>query len=274
MMFAYFNRWYRLVIAALGVASAEPERQFGLRTTPLVVLAALVACIALSFDAQAANLISQFESARGPVSHLEEANGKAHLLLERTGKRVPLPPQWKNTNVEQTMDLGSQTAVVVSYSDRSCDARLALLVVTPAIVWGPYQLGECNDMLAYQRSDDGTSFVAIRANGTRPLAWVYSAFDQELRGPAKIALPSSLAALASVPEPEPPRPIAPPVAKMPAPPNQATPPPPKPTTPAPTKPTAPPPVAVPVLSQKDAGTVADEVRRTTRSQRRVNIDLT
>lgn len=218
--------------------------------------------------AKAASLVSQFESARGPVSHLEEPNGRAYLNLERSGKRVPFPATWRNTNVEHAMDLGTQTAVVVSYSEPGCEARLALLVVTPAVVWGPYQLGECNDMLAYQRSEDRSSFVAIRADGSRPLAWVYSTLDQNFRGPAKVELPSSLAALtAARPAPRAPAPTRTPAPSPAAPPAPAA---------RPPKPANPPPTAavVPVFSPKDAGTVAEEMRRTTRSQRRVNIDLT
>lgn len=240
----------------------------------LIVLVALMASITAPLDTLAANQISQFETVRGPIRHFEKEDGKAHLLLQRTGRRVALPAHWKNTNAEQTMSLGSQTAVVVSYSDDGCDARLALLVVTPTVIWGPYQLGQkCDDVLAYQRSEDGTAFVAIRADGSFPAAWVYSALDEKFRGPALIPLPGGLATMANhgLPPPEPsskPAEAGPTATPDPmhSPPKRATAPPPR--------PSAPPRPSTPALSPRDAGNVADQIRRTTPSQRRVTIDLT
>lgn len=256
----------------------RPRRH--LRTTLPHLLFAFACGFAPVLEAQAAELVSQFESTRGPVSHYESENGSAHLLLERANKRVPLPAAWRNTNIEHTMDLGSETAVVVSYSDSKCEARLALLVVTPAVVWGPYDLGGCNEMLAYQRSADGTAFVAIRADGSKPLAWTYSTVDQDFRGPAEVALPPSLAALTTTPAKPAtaPKPAAPAPGKAPtATARPSAPPPPKPApSPVPAAPSAPSPAPAPapVFSPSEAGSVAEEVRRTTRAKRRVNIDLT
>lgn len=242
-------------------------------------------------------LFNQFSTVRGQVSHLETPQGRGYLRLDATGKRVLLPAAWRMTNVDQTMDLGSETAVIISYAEPGCDARLALLVVAANRVWGPYGLGQCNEILAYQRSADGDAFVAIRAESADPLAWTYSVRDQGFRGPVQIDLPPSLASLAPARAPSaavtpvPPPPAVPgtlsqgavpapgPAAPSPAAPSPAEPvPTPVPVAPPPSP--APAPAAKPPASGKEpfsrseAESVADDVRRKARAQRRVFIDLT
>lgn len=225
------------------------------------LLSLLLGLVLTPAGARADELISRHDTVRGVITHHETSTGNAYLKIDGTGQHIPLPRGWLYTNVEHTMDLVSESAIVVSYADSQCDARLALIVVTPTTVWGPYALGDCNEMLAYQRSTDGNAFVAIRSDSQQPLAWTYSIRDQEFRGPARASLPPSLAALTSTAGPIPP---AAPARTAPSTPQPAP----------PSSPTRPAPPTQPAFTPAEAGGVAEEVRRTTRAQRRVSIDLT
>lgn len=136
--------------------------------------------------------IRSLPSSIGTVTHFEFPKGDAYLLVRSTGKRLLLPRSWRQSNVEQVFQLGPQTAVVVSHSDNRCASKLSLIVLTPSKVWGAYNLGNCDDVMAYQQSADGSELVAVRVEGGTPLAWTYSASEQAFRGPVSVSLPASL----------------------------------------------------------------------------------
>jgi hypothetical protein len=173
---------------------------------------------------QADQVIGRFNSVAGPFSHMETAAGKAYLNLHERKMQVQLPDDWRESSVETTMELDGDTAVVMSYRTAQCDSQTALVVISGKTVWGPYRLGGCGDMLAFQRSEDGKSFVAMQMNGRQSEAWTYSSKDKNFRGPMKVDLPGLLKglsrarpAVAAAPAPKPP------VAARPAPvPNTAS----------------------------------------------------
>lgn len=231
-----------------------------------------------------ANELARFDSVRGPVQLVDEG-GRAALLID-SGARIQLPSDWRQTSVAMSAKLaGSQTAFVVSYADRRCEARQALMVITPSRVWGPYALGDCEDAMAFQVSARGDALVAIRADGTTQRAWVYTSDDNAFRGPTDVVLPSKLSSLVStLPTPAAPasavarvvRPIPEARAVLAAPAARAKNPVPPPVPPANVVPL---PAAAPVqsqpttLSKADAGTISQQVKASTKPQTRVTLDL-
>lgn len=141
--------------------------------------------------------VSHFNSTNGPV-RFNEMSGRASFQFEQSGKTAYLPDDWRESTVERVVALsGPTTAVVISYSSVTCAARQALMIITKDQVAGPYQLGGCEDSLAYQVSIDRNSLVAIRTDARPVFAWVYTADTREFRGPTTVVLPGSLAKLMS-----------------------------------------------------------------------------
>ncbi len=260
------------------------------------------------YQAQAAvTLIKEVPSVRGRMQLVENEQLNSFLVFPQEQRQLVLNNAWRNTNVEYLTQVGDQTVVVMAYADAQCTSRQALLAVTPRGVWGPYQIGGCEDTLIYQRSEAKDSFVAL--NPKDAMAWVYTASDEKFRGPARIELPEQLrqfvapaplppaAAPISTPSIDTPTAVAPPATTQ-APRAQrasrpsagATAP-----TPAPAPiplvlpPTAPAAVTIPAaaapqrqnpvqnrgprFSSADASVVAEKVAKTTRPQRQVIIDL-
>lgn len=155
----------------------------------LYVLAAIFSVLAHSAE------ITRFKTIHGPVAQNEDTQGRSSLTFLEKGNQVALPAGWSNVNVDQVLDLNGQTAILMSHGDEKCGSRMALLVVAPKVFWGPYDLGDCEDVIAYQRSEDGKSLIAIRAENASGKAWVYSSDDQSFRGPVTIRLPESMAFL-------------------------------------------------------------------------------
>jgi hypothetical protein len=239
---------------------------------------------------------------RGRVNHLESAQGQSRLDFLASRQSLQLAPDWRNVSVERTLPLQGQTALIVSYAQGSCGSRMALLVVAAQKLWGPYRLGECNEMLAFQRSADGGSLVAVRAGVSDASAWTYSAAEQSFFGPALVNLPPSLAAMvAPVPAlvvalEQPPAAASPepaPSAPAPSAPARSEPTPAKPVkaavvpkeTPPRPRPAARPAVTAPVtaaasttppasFTPEEASQLAKQVRSSAPAQRRVSIDLT
>ena len=127
-------------------------------------------------------------------------------------------------------------------------------------------------MLAFQRSEDGKSFVAMQMKGRSSEAWTYSSKDKNFRGPMKVDLPGLLHALSKA------RPaVADTAAAKPAPPRTAPP------APPPTKPLAREPAQAPkpaakasipsALPQPVANAVVEHAQATTPPRRRVEINL-
>lgn len=155
------------------------------------VVSVAFACCYPSYAAE----ISRFMSTSGSVQ-LNETNGRALLRFDQSGKIATLPADWRETSIERVVSLNKQaTGVVISYASGVCASRQALMVITPTMVAGPYQLGGCEDSLAYQVSNDRDAFVAIRTDAQPVMAWVYNANTREFRGPATVTLPNSLARL-------------------------------------------------------------------------------
>jgi hypothetical protein len=151
------------------------------------------ATLLLSVPARAQNTeITRFRTMHGDVSHIENVAGASFLNFSQKGGMVSLPPDWKNVNVDDVMNLHGQTAILMSHSQGLCGSRSSLLVVTSQALLGPYPLGECEDVLIHQRSEDGKSLIVIRAEQVGGLAWLYSSDETSFRGPAKIVLPESL----------------------------------------------------------------------------------
>ena len=115
-----------------------------------------------AFGVQADQVIGRFNSVAGPFSHMETPAGKAYLNLHERKVQVQLPDDWRESTVETTMELDGDTAVVMSYSTAQCESQTALVVISGNTAWGPYRLGGCGDVLAFQRSEDGKSFVAMQ----------------------------------------------------------------------------------------------------------------
>lgn len=139
------------------------------------------------------NDITRFKTIHGEVIHNENAQGRSILSFVTKGNQVPMPADWKNANVDQVIDLEGETAILMSHTEGKCDSRMSLLVVTKKMFLGPYNLGECEDVMAYQKSDDGKALIAIRADKANGRAWVYSTDDDSFRGPVSIKLPASMA---------------------------------------------------------------------------------
>ncbi|KJH76262.1 hypothetical protein [Pseudomonas sp. ES3-33] len=263
----------------------------------LITRGVLLVLLCSAFGVQADQVIGRFNSVAGPFSHMETPAGQAYLSLHERKMQVQLPDDWRESTVETTMELDGDTAVVMSYRTAQCDSQTALIVISGKTVWGPYRLGSCGDMLAFQRSEDGKSFVAMQMNDRRSEAWTYSSKDKNFRGPMKVDLPGLLQglskarpAVAAAPAPAPaPRP---PVAAKPAPvpttaatpvatartkPSAPPAPNPKVTVPAPVpKPAPKPPAKVPIpsqLPQPVADAVVKHAQATTPPRRRVEINL-
>ncbi|SEN42365.1 hypothetical protein SAMN04487857_11642 [Pseudomonas sp. ok272] len=254
----------------------------------LVPRGLLLVLLCSAFGVQADQVIGRFNSVAGPFSHMETPAGRAYLSLHERKMQVQLPDDWRESTVETTMELDGDTAVVMSYRTAQCDSQTALVVISGKTVWGPYRLGGCGDMLAFQRSEDGKSFVAMQMNGPRSEAWTYSSKDKNFRGPMKVDLPGLLKGLAKARPPLPAAPAPkPPVATKPAPvaktaaasvppvPSARTLPSTPPAPPAP-KPVAKPPAKVPIpsaLPQPVADAVVEHAQASTPPRRRVEINL-
>lgn len=263
----------------------------------LITRGVLLVLLCSAFGVQADQVIGRFNSVAGPFSHMETPAGQAYLSLHERKMQVQLPDDWRESTVETTMELDGDTAVVMSYRTAQCDSQTALIVISGKTVWGPYRLGGCDDVLAFQRSEDGKSFVAMRMDDRRSEAWTYSSKDKNFRGPMKVDLPGLLQglskarpAVAAAPAPAPaPRP---PVAAKPAPvpttaatpvatartkPSAPPAPNPKVSVPAPVpKPAPKPPAKVPIpsqLPQPVADAVVKHAQATTPPRRRVEINL-
>ncbi|WP_053154269.1 hypothetical protein [Pseudomonas sp. P1.8] len=246
----------------------------------LVTRGLLLVLLCSAFGVQADQVIGRFNSVAGPFSHMETPAGRAYLSLHERKMQVQLPDDWRESTVETTMELDGDTAVVMSYRTAQCDSQTALVVISGKTVWGPYRLGGCGDMLAFQRSEDGKSFVAMQMNGPRSEAWTYSSQDKNFRGPMKVDLPGLLQglskarpAVAAAPVP---KTAAAPVASTRAAPS--APPAPKhvASVPTPPKPAAKPLAKVSIssaLPQPVANAVVEHAQATTPPRRRVEINL-
>lgn len=219
-----------------------------------------------AFGVQADQVIGRFDSVAGPFSHMETPAGKAYLNLHERKVQVQLPDDWRESTVETTMELDGDTAVVMSYSTAQCESQTALVVISGNTVWGPYRLGGCGDVLAFQRSEDGKSFVAMQMNGQNSEAWTYSSKDKNFRGPMKVDLPGLLDALSKArpaAKPAPPRTV--PSASSPAKKGASEP------AKAPKPSTRP--SITPELPQPVADAVVEHAQATTPPSRRVEINL-
>ena len=188
----------------------------------LVTRSLLLVLLCSAFGAQADQVIGRFNSVSGPFSHMETPTGRAYLNLHERKMQVQLPDDWRESTVETTMELDGDTAVVMSYRTAQCDSQTALVVISGKSVWGPYRLGGCGDILAFQRSENGENFVAMQMNGRRSEAWTYSSKDKNFRGPMKIDLPGLLLGLSKAkpaidPAPAPKPPVPPKPVPAPAP---------------------------------------------------------
>ena len=137
--------------------------------------------------------IKLFETIHGTVSHQESTEGRSYLKFIQKGNLVPLPSEWKNVSVEEVVNLNGQTVIVMSHAQGKCGSRMSLAVVAPNVFWGPYALGDCEDVIIHQKSEDGKSFIAIRSDKSGGRAWVYASQDESFRGPVKVKLPASMA---------------------------------------------------------------------------------
>ena len=248
-----------------------------------------------------ATLIKEVPSVRGRMQLVENQQLNSFLVFPQEERQLILNSAWRETNIEYLTQVGDQTVVVMAYSDALCTSRQALIAVTPRGVWGPYQIGGCEDTLIYQRGEAKDSFVAL--NPKDAMAWVYTANDEKFRGPARIELPGQLRQFVPITPPLPlstpptPPPAArPPVvagpevaAKTPRAPQANIQNPSAPLSSPPALPavasaartiaTAPPqrqnpsPNRSPKFSPADASVVAEKVAKTTRPQRQVVIDL-
>ena len=238
----------------------------------------------------AATLIKEVSSVRGLMQLVENEQLNSFLVFPQEQRQLALNSAWRDTNIEYLTQVGDQTVVVMAYADRSCSSRQALVVVTARRVWGPYQVGGCDNTLIYQRSETKDSFVVLNPNDA--MAWVYTAKDERFRGPAIIDLPEQLRQFSITPSAQPPL-LPPPVkaqtAQTPHTPQKAV----KNSSagaspPSATRPTAPlarmpitapsgrqipAPTRSPKLSAADASVVAENVTKTTKPQRQVVIDL-
>ena len=265
----------------------------------LLVLSLLLPCFYQAHAAPA--LIKEVTSVRGRMQLVENEQLNSFLVFPQEQRQLILNSSWRDTNIEYLTQVGDQTVVVMAYSDSLCTSRQALIAVTPRGVWGPYQVGGCEDTLIYQRGEAKDSFVAL--NPKDAMAWVYTANDEKFRGPARIELPGQLRQFVPT---TPPLPISTPPTTPPA----ATPPvvagsqvagktprapqanvqnPSAPASLPPALPaivpaartiaTAPPqrqnpsPDRSPKFSSADASVVAEKVAKTTKPQRQVVIDL-
>lgn len=149
--------------------------------------------------------ITRFDTIHGEVIHGEDDRGRSSLKFTRKGNMVPLSADWKNVTVEQVIDLNGQTGILMSHAVGRCESRASLLVVTQKVFWGPYDVGDCEDVLAYQKSENGEAFIAIRTDKANGNAWVYSSDDESFRGPVSVRLPESMAFM--VPDEDVARPI-------------------------------------------------------------------
>lgn len=193
--------------------------------------------------------IAQFQTVRGPVIHQEDRTGRSHFFFVNQRQRLALSPAWKDLNVEQATQLIGQTAVVFSFRDKECPSRMSLLVIDQLVNWGPYQVGNCEDILVHQVGEDGNDYIAIKADGSAGEAYMYSAVERRFRGPVKVDLPPSMAAM--VPKAASSRaPAAKPAVKKPA--------------PAPAMPAD--------VSRKEATAIADQARKAP-AQRPIQLNL-
>ena len=246
----------------------------------LITRGVLLVLLCSAFGVQADQVIGRFNSVAGPFSHMETPAGQAYLSLHERKMQVQLPDDWRESTVETTMELDGDTAVVMSYRTARCDSQTALIVISGKTVWGPYRLGGCDDVLAFQRSEDGKSFVAMRMDDRRSEAWTYSSKDKNFRGPMKVDLPGLLHGLSKARPQVVAAPASrPPVATRPVPVPPAVPPVAKPEArvPAPlTKPAPKPPAkkSIPsALPQPVADAVVEHAQATTPPRRRVEINL-
>lgn len=298
-----WSRFCGFMLASVRAADCRPAQVLGkgrptlkrFRTlrpfAHLLTRGLLVMLLCSAFGVQADQVIGRFNSVAGPFSHMETPAGKAYLSLHERKMQVQLPEDWRESTVETTMELDGDTAVVISYRTAQCASQTALVVISGKTVWGPYRLGGCGDMLAFQRSEDGKSFVAMQMNGRRSEAWTYSSQDKNFRGPVKVDLPGLLQgldkarpAVAAAPAPKPsvaakPAPVPKPTVAVTSPPASA-PPPKAPAAPAPA-PSKPAPVAKPLpkaavpsaLPQPVADAVVEHAQASTPPRRRVEINL-
>jgi hypothetical protein len=161
------------------------------------LLTAAALCFGSLSATAAPAFIAQYDTLRGNVEHWEE-KGVSQLRLTREGRTLNLDRNWRNANIDSVTKLNDgNTAMVVSYAEGRCSARQSLIVMTMSTIYGPYELGDCEDTLAYQRSDDGNAFVVMRLAARETLAWVYTVADGNFRGPAIVELPQQLRGLAN-----------------------------------------------------------------------------
>ena len=154
----------------------------------------------INVEAQGANLfVKEIQSVRGRVQLIENEQAQSFLDFVDDHRPVNLNGAWQATNIEYTTQIGDQTAIVLGYSDATCSSRQALLIITAKQIWGPYQLGGCDDTLIYQRAEANNSFVAM--NPRNSMAWVYTVSDERFRGPATIELPEQLRQFSRAPIP-------------------------------------------------------------------------
>lgn len=190
-----------------------------LRKKRLLVLSLLLPCFYQAHAAPA--LIKEVTSVRGRMQLVENEQLNSFLVFPQEQRQLTLNSSWRDTNIEYLTQVGDQTVVVMAYSDALCTSRQALIAVTPRGVWGPYQIGGCEDTLIYQRGEAKDSFVAL--NPKDAMAWVYTANDEKFRGPVRIELPEQLRQFVPT-TPSLPLPLPLPISTPPATPQAATPP--------------------------------------------------
>ncbi len=187
----------------------SPHSYRALRCASLALLSFFACAHA---QAQTFAEIGRFDTIHGEVIHQEGTGGLSRLDFVTKGNKVALPKTWGRVSIEQVIDLNGQTAILLSHSESNCPSRLALAVVSRDTFWGPYAVGGCEDILIHQRSEDGNDLIAVRADTTGSLAWVYSAEDSLFRGPVTVDLPASLSSiLPKTPVASPAQKVAPPL---------------------------------------------------------------
>jgi hypothetical protein len=259
-----------------------------LRISWRLILATVIGLL-IHFQALGANLVvKEIQSVRGRVQLVENERAQSFLEFVDEHRVLNLSSGWQSTNIEYSTQIGDQTAIVMGYSDAACSSRQALLIVTAKRIWGPYQLGGCEDTLIYQRGEANDSFVAM--NPRDSMAWVYTVSDERFRGPAAIELPEQLRQFSRAQVPPEKLPAFAPILKgkdttvnsgtaatSASTPRRAEPGvsrSPLPTTKSTSAGSGLSPIRPPKMSPADASDVANKVARTTRPQKQVVIDLT